>query len=697
MEDNTGVSKKMWIGLKNSFVRMAISLTGQPVKIITLDENDDNLGMTDLYKNVFLNPWHKLVRDLPEKEAVMMITGVFGHEQMHQLLTDFSVFERERKKKPEDEQETFHMVCNIIEDPAIEYFANRYFGGKLLKALRFCVMQTYRQAQPLEESITPAAQFFNALIQYGDGGILKGSFTFPEARRIFHEVIPFVDNAIETLDTEQRVRYMDKVFELSRPIWEPEKEFMKKLHELWKELGRDHGKSTGFGDPSLRKKLKNDSRESITQRRRKITFRRVSKEEAEELLKGSRSGPVAPNADIEVLVTDEPIESPEGSAGVTMPGASFGSENSGETSEDDGASGEKGEEEGDGGSGKGESGDKSDGAGVEDKTDGSGTGYEGEEASISEEEYHLSEELLEEIAKDIKRALQEGEKEILSEQDDDEIDFTPSSKEYKEVRCINYKVELDASSTAVTLYNAIVSANENMIGNLVAQFKRIFRNDAEWKEYRNSGKVSVKRLASGRKTPRVFERRRASGNKSDMAAVILVDESGSMRGSKSEVARNTAIILSEVFAGLHIPIKVVGFTEESNTVKHYHYQSWKNTPTERYKLLNLSARAANFDGYSIRYAGELLSKCPEQHKLLIVISDGYPAASYYSSNEDGINDTRNAVQHASKKAKVLGILVGSVSPEKHQYMYGVNFMHIAKVSDLPVALAQRIKRIVKGW
>ena len=182
-----------------------------------------------------------------------------------------------------------------------------------------------------------------------------------------------------------------------------------------------------------------------------------------------------------------------------------------------------------------------------------------------------------------------------------------------------------------------------------------------------------------------------------MAAVILVDESGSMRGSKSEVARNTAIILSEVFAGLHIPIKVVGFTEESNTVKHYHYQSWKNTPTERYKLLNLSARAANFDGYSIRYAGELLSKCPEQHKLLIVISDGYPAASYYSSNEDGINDTRNAVQHASKKAKVLGILVGSVSPEKHQYMYGVNFMHIAKVSDLPVALAQRIKRIVKGW
>ena len=390
---------------------------------------------------------------------------------------------------------------------------------------------------------------------------------------------------------------------------------------------------------------------------------------------------------------------PKGSTGAAIPSGSSGnsgSENTHQSSENEGSSGEKGEEQGNGSKRQIPDDLDSEEACKREKGDPE-PGYEETEDSISEEEYHLSDEMLSEIAKDIQRALQEGEKEILSERDDDNLDLTPTSKEYKGVRCINYKVQLDASSAATELYNGIVSANEHMIGNIVAQFKRIFRNDTDRKEYRSSGKVNVKRLASGRRTPKVFERRRASENKGDMSAVILVDESGSMNGEKSEVARKTAIILSEVFARLHIPIKVVGFTESCNTVKHYHYQSWKNSPSERYKLLNISAREANFDGYSIRYAGELLSKRQEQHKLLIVISDGYPAASYYASNEDGINDTRNAVQCASKKSKVLGILVGSVSPEKHQYMYGVNFLHIAKVSDLPSALAQRIKRIVKGW
>lgn len=82
---------------------------------------------------------------------------------------------------------------------------------------------------------------------------------------------------------------------------------------------------------------------------------------------------------------------------------------------------------------------------------------------------------------------------------------------------------------------------------------------------------------------------------------------------------------------------------------------------------------------------------------MIVISDGQPAASYYEDDEDAINDTRNAVQQASKKAKVLGILLGKGSPNVHQYMYGINFMHVAQISDLPALLAQRIKRIVKGW
>lgn len=697
MADNIGITKRLWEGLKNSFVRMAIALTGQPVKIVTLDENSDDLGMTDMYRNVFLNPAHELVRNLPEKEAVMMITGVFGHEEMHQLLTDFSVFKRAREAKPEDEQETFHMICNIIEDPTIEYFANQFFGGKLLKSLHFCIMQMYRQAPSLEESKTPAEQFFNALIQYGDGGILKGNFTFPEARQMFHEVIPFVDIAIETYDCEQRVKYMDKVFELSRPIWEPEKDFVKKLHELWQRLGRDHGGSSGFGDPSLKGKLNKNAPASKMQRRRKITFRRVSREEADELMKRSSGGPIPDDADIEVLITDEPPKGSEGESGVPMPMAGGGSDGEKEkgsgTDGDSDAGGTAGQE----GAEEEENGDGSGGSDTGNGTGSGGQGISGDEAEVSEEEYHLDEEMLAEIAKDIARAIDEGERQELAERDNDNIDLTPSSKVYEGVKCVNYKVSISDIASAQALYAAIVVPAETMICNIVSQFKRIFRNDVSEKEYRSSGRVSMRRLSSGTRSARVFERRKSPSNKSDMAVIILVDESGSMHGNKTEQARLTAVILAEVFARLNVPIKVVGFTESMNTVEHYHYQSWKNSPQERCKLLNITARSANFDGYSIRYASELLNKRSEEHKLMIVISDGQPAASYYEDDEDAINDTRNAVQQASKKAKVLGILLGKGSPNVHQYMYGINFMHVAQISDLPALLAQRIKRIVKGW
>ena len=714
-EENFGIRQNVWNGLKSSFSRMSIALFGSAARIVTLDETDNDLGKTDLYQNIYLNPKHKLVAELPETEAVMMITGVYGHESMHQKMTDFSVFARETEKKPEDEQETFHMICNIIEDPAIEHFAYQFFGGKLLNAMRFCIMQTYRKAPPLEQSKTPAAQFFNALIQYGDGGILKGSFTFPEARRIFHEVIPFVDSAIETFDTQRRIMYMDKVFELSRPIWEPEKDFIAALHEVWQQLGRDHKNSSGFGDPSMREKIKKGGTESKIQRRRKITFRRVSKEEAESIIKNAGNAADDPNADIEVLITDEPLNMPEGGAAMPLPAAQGngnGTEKKGDKEQDaetGSGVGKEGEaDEASDAPSAGLEGSQTDMDAPEDGTSekdgvpfsgvsmGGFSGFDNGETEITEEEYHLSDDMLKEIVKDIKKAIQEDEREKIAVQDNENLDFTPSSKEYKGVKCVNYKVTVDAGN-AEAVYQNLTSPMEGMISSIVGQFKRIFRKDKGNKEYRNSGKVSIKRLTSGKMTTRVFERYRAPENKSDMAALMLIDESGSMSGEKSETARNTAIMLAEAFAKLHVPLKVIGFTEGFGSVEHFHYLSWKNNPQERQKLLNITARMGNFDGYAIRYGSDLLNKRKEEHKLMIVVSDGYPASRYYSSFEEGVNDTRNAVQHASKKAKVLGILIGNESPEQHQYMYGINLLHITEVEQLPSLLAQRIKRIVKGW
>ena len=72
------------------------------------------------------------------------------------------------------------------------------------------------------------------MFQYGDGGILKGNFTYPEARKTFREVLPYVDRAIEEPDCKKRIALMEKVYEISRPLWIDEIEALQKLIDLLK-------------------------------------------------------------------------------------------------------------------------------------------------------------------------------------------------------------------------------------------------------------------------------------------------------------------------------------------------------------------------------------------------------------------------------------------------------------------------------
>jgi nitric oxide reductase activation protein len=150
---------------------------------------------------------------------------------------------------------------------------------------------------------------------------------------------------------------------------------------------------------------------------------------------------------------------------------------------------------------------------------------------------------------------------------------------------------------------------------------------------------------------------------------------------------------------------VIGFTGDTSApglpgtyhAVHYHYLNGDNTPNNRLKLLTSRARVENFDGYSIRYAGEYLKRQKEEFKLLIVLSDGCPACRTYYSGKNGVLDTKLAVKEASKYCKVVGVLAGSSDPSKHQEMYGYNFLYIPTLSDLFNSLGAVIKKNIKDW
>lgn len=321
------------------------------------------------------------------------------------------------------------------------------------------------------------------------------------------------------------------------------------------------------------------------------------------------------------------------------------------------------------------------------------------------EDYTLTDDDFASIETEIKSCIEEVEREAADAAKEDTVplpDFEITSARFGNAKsCLNRKIHVDDPERAASLYGDLMTKLRPGVNSLYGRLKNIFQNDVEVTDYRASGKLNYKRVNSGRLTARVFDKHRLPSEKAKTAVMILVDESGSMSGRNSETAKQTAIALAETFNKLNIPLYVIGFTADTSgyDAVHNHYVTWKNSTNERLRLLDITARCNNFDGYSIRYAGEILKRFNSEHKIMIVVSDGQPACSAYHYGTDGIADTKDAIRNvrSNPDTDVLGVLIGSYGVEELQSMYGNDFINVKNVEDLFANLARRIVHIVNKW
>ena len=139
-----------------------------------------------------------------------------------------------------------------------------------------------------------------------------------------------------------------------------------------------------------------------------------------------------------------------------------------------------------------------------------------------------------------------------------------------------------------------------------------------------------------------------------MAVGLLLDESGSMSSAdRCTYARASAIILYDFCQSLHIPVMVYGHSTGENAVELFSYAEFEAIDqNDKYRLMDISARASNRDGAALRYVAEQLSKRPEEVKILILVSDGQPADSgYYGSAAE--EDLRGIKQEYRRKGILL--------------------------------------------
>lgn len=118
------------------------------------------------------------------------------------------------------------------------------------------------------------------------------------------------------------------------------------------------------------------------------------------------------------------------------------------------------------------------------------------------------------------------------------------------------------------------------------------------------------------------------------------------------------------------------------------------------KELKLDVGGGTFLGFSIRYAGELLKKRPTKHKVLVIITDGYPEDSHYNNSSDAFKDIADALTGIGKFASVIGIgLFGDDKElmETYQDLFKDTFLPLNDVLELPRLVADRMAKIVKEW
>lgn len=733
-------------GLYRSLERVARGISGKTIRVKETAD-PENLGFTSNIMKVptiFLNSEHELILQHSEEERVPFLKGVFAHELMHQLITDQAYEQYQLRNHSEIEAEILHLICNVIEDPRIEYFAPQFMGGNLLKCLRYSIHQIYEESQEIGSTQNPFGQYINALIQFGDGGYIKGDFSYKEAKQCFQETISIVAKAIETPDFRNAFVLMRKVFEKSRPLWEKEAKEAQQISDLIKRIREEAQKSERSGGDSIggNMPVSQESGSSLNQKRR-ITIKKISQEEAKEMgiakeVENSKDQGLLPDGTTVYLVEgDEQDEaSAGGKAAVPLPAGSDGKgeetkdspyeisyegdeeggddqknsygdqdasteKNEKNTGEDDAQTSEKNQKSGyeDSNAKNKNMESQQDSVSKGDSTYRHSGEYEAfTEEEVDEEDCELTEEDLKTAAKEALDGWEEIAKDEKEEEEAEHIDLDLSvnGPGYGNIRVINKNMQLSESAVDryENAYHRVLLTMGSDIRMLSNQLRRLFVQEAEEKLFKGSGTLHIDRLHSGRMTTRVFTRRKQP-NGSDVAIAIGVDNSGSMGGAKIRTAINVSIALSEVFHVLQLPIYLLGYESGSADSVQSHFVKWKNTRRERMSILSMASGGCNFDAYTVRYLAERLKKRPETHKILFMISDGMP--SHSCGTLDGVTDTRIAVKQAEKICDVIGIGIGQCDPGNLRKIYGTTFIHVQEVKDLFSRLGRCIRLKIKSW
>lgn len=176
-----------------------------------------------------------------------------------------------------------------------------------------------------------------------------------------------------------------------------------------------------------------------------------------------------------------------------------------------------------------------------------------------------------------------------------------------------------------------------------------------------------------------------------VAVVILIDESGSMSGTKIRAARDAAILLNEALGNVpNVELFVYGHTGDIRTSRSTDLHIYREPgKLLKYALGAVTAANENRDGVAIWEVANRVRKFTKEHCLFFILSDGAPHAGGYSGAA-AMDDVRLNVIRAEKMGfDVIQICIQKTYDPSKMFK---NYIFLEDISNLALDLGRVIKQ-----
>lgn len=261
--------------------------------------------------------------------------------------------------------------------------------------------------------------------------------------------------------------------------------------------------------------------------------------------------------------------------------------------------------------------------------------------------------------------------------------------DYKEINIDRIDEDAYIADKETIKFPAKIAANK--IRDKVFQKKKSHKNNRQLK----GSKVDVKAFAqrNNESDLTIFSNHSKPNKMPHMCISTVVDCSGSMSGPRIDAARKMALLVENFATQLQIPCSCIGHSTVSycfpkENVEIYKVFDFNHSKQEVKKISGLSAKYNNRDGFAFRYALNKIKKRPEPFKVIIIISDGLPAAQMYFGKV-GKMDIQNFLKEAEKAGiSVLSFNIGS-DQKSLEDIYG-DIVDCSNLDDAPKNIAEAL-------